>query len=246
MAARTSTRRPRDARATMARTATTRRTKHVEHIGGDALEEVPRRAHRPAPPVQDPGGDQAPPGAARPGRQGGARQQGRGAHHLSLARRPLFRADAQHRARWRHLPQDHRRRGPPAPEVDRPGTRGAGRHGRHPAHRRRRAHQARSQARLRIPDAHVGDGARDDAWLVRADAGLRGRIADQARHPRPLQQGRRRGRRRRRGRLSRGEGVHAPSDAVARQERAALARPAADVHQGMAPRHSSMRCSRRR
>ena len=55
------------------------------------------------PPVQDPGSHQAPPGAARPGRQGRARQQGRGADHLPLARRPLFGADAEHRARRRHL-----------------------------------------------------------------------------------------------------------------------------------------------
>ena len=52
--------------------------------------------------------------------------------------------------------------------------------------------------------AHVGDRARDDARLQRADAGLRGRLADQARDPRPLQQGRRGNRRRGRRRLSRG------------------------------------------
>ena len=61
-----------------------------------------------APPVQDPGSDQAPPGDPGAGRQGRARQQGCGAHHLSLARRPLLRADAEHRARRRHLAQDHR------------------------------------------------------------------------------------------------------------------------------------------
>ena len=40
-------------------------------------------APEPAPPLQDPGRHPAPPGAARPGRQGRARQQGRGADHLS-------------------------------------------------------------------------------------------------------------------------------------------------------------------
>ena len=55
------------------------------------------------------------------------------------------------------------------------------------------AHQARDQARLRISPAHVGDGARTDAEILRAHARLRGRLADQARHPRPLQQGHRRG-----------------------------------------------------
>ena len=52
---------------------------------------------------------------------------------------------------------------PPAAEGDRPGARGSRGHGRHPAHRRRRAHQGRGQARFRISAAHVGDGARDDA-----------------------------------------------------------------------------------
>ena len=63
-----------------------------------------------APPLQDPGSHQAPPDPAGAGRQGRARQQGRGAHHLSVARRPLFRADAQHGARRRHFAQDHQRR----------------------------------------------------------------------------------------------------------------------------------------
>ena len=102
---------------------------------------APRAA--PAPPVQDPGSHQAPPGAAGAGGQGGARQQGRGADHLSVARRPLFRADAQHRARRRHFAQDHQRPGPQPPEGDRRRARGAGGHGRHPAHRRRLAHQGR-------------------------------------------------------------------------------------------------------
>ena len=58
-----------------------------------------RRAPPRAPdaPLQDPGSDQAPPDHAGAGHQGGARQQGRGADHLSLARRALLRADAEHR-----------------------------------------------------------------------------------------------------------------------------------------------------
>ena len=94
-------------------------------------------------PVQDPGGDQAPAGSAGAGRQGGARQQGRGAHHLPLARRPLFGADAEHGARRRHLAQDHHAGRSQAPEVDRLRARGAGGHGRDPAHRRRQPHQER-------------------------------------------------------------------------------------------------------
>ena len=44
-----------------------------------------QEAPEPAPPLQDPGRHPAPPGAARPGRKGGARQQRRGADHLSVA-----------------------------------------------------------------------------------------------------------------------------------------------------------------
>ena len=136
----------------------------VEQVGSeDALEEVPER---PAPAhalLQDPGGDQAPPDHPGAGRQGRARQQGRGAHHLSVAGRPLHRADAQHRARRRHLPQDHPAAGPQAPQGHRPRARGAGGHGAHHPHRRRRAHQAGDQARLRIPAAPVGERARPDA-----------------------------------------------------------------------------------
>ena len=61
-------------------------------------------------PLQDPGSHQAPPDHAGPGREGRARQQGRGADDLSLARRPLLRADAEHAARRRRLAQDHQRR----------------------------------------------------------------------------------------------------------------------------------------
>ncbi len=134
----------------------------VESVGAeDALEEVPERRNRHAPaPVQDPGSHQAPPGAARPGRQGGARQQGRGAHHLPLARRPLLGADAQHRARRRHLAQDHLAGRPQAAEGGRRRPRRAGGDGHHPAHRRREPYQGRGQARLRVPAAPLGGRAR--------------------------------------------------------------------------------------
>ena len=162
------------------------------------MEEVPERAPRYPPPVQDPGGHQAPAGHAGAGGQGGARHQGRGADDLSVARRPLLRADAQHRPRRRHQPQDHQRRRPQEAARDRRGARGSGGHGRDPAHRRRRPHQGRGQARLRIPAADLGAGPRPDAEVDRADAGLRGRLARQALDPRPLHQGHRRDRRRRR------------------------------------------------
>ena len=77
-------------------------------------------------------------------------------------------------------------------------SRSAGRHGRHPADRRRRAHQDRDQARLRVPAARVGERARPHLEVDRADPRLRGRLAGQALDPRPLQQGHRRGDRRRR------------------------------------------------
>ena len=51
------------------------------------------------------------PGAHRPGREGRARQQGRGPHHLHQPRRPLPRADAEQPARRRRL-APHRGRGP--------------------------------------------------------------------------------------------------------------------------------------
>ena len=98
--------RNRDARA---RGAGSRR---VRRGGRETIESVRRRrcdgggsrAHAAdAPAVQDPGGDQAPADHAGAGRQGGARHQGRGADHLPVARRPLFGADAEHRAGRRHL-----------------------------------------------------------------------------------------------------------------------------------------------
>ena len=73
-------------------------------------------------------------------------------------------------------------------------ARSSGRHGRHRAHRRSQPHQDRDQARLRISAAAVGDRARPDAEIHRAEARLRGRLAGQALDPRPLHQGNRRGR----------------------------------------------------
>ena len=69
--------------------------------------------------LQDPGGDQAPADHAGAGRQGGARQQGCGPHHLPVAGRALLRADAQHAARRRHQPQDRAGRRPPQAQGDR-------------------------------------------------------------------------------------------------------------------------------
>ena len=127
-----------------------------------------RRASRRPAPLQDPGGHQGPPDPAGAGRQGGARQQGRGADHLSLARRPLLRADAEHRARRRDLPQDHQRRRPQEAQGDLLLDHRAGRRRADHPHRRREPDQDRDQARLRVPAAPVGADPRPDAEVDRA------------------------------------------------------------------------------
>ena len=95
----------------------------VESVGGaDAHGRSARPRAALPPPVQDPGSDQAPPGHAGAGGQGGTRHQGRGADDLPVARRPLFGADAQYRARRRHQPQDHQlAKIAPASRKPRPG-----------------------------------------------------------------------------------------------------------------------------
>ena len=76
--------------------------------------------------------------------------------------------------------------------------------------------------------------------------GLRGRLADQALDPRPLQQGHRRDPGRRRRRLPRGQGLHAHAHAEPCQERAAVTRTASRSSRATASRRSSTRCSSRR
>ena len=75
---------------------------------------------------------------------------------------------------------------------------------------------------------------------------LRGRLADQADHPRSLFQGHRRAVRRGRGRLPRSQRLHADDHAEPRQERAALQGRSAAVLASSTSRTSSTRCSRRR
>ena len=84
------TRRPTTATTTpTARTATTgAESRHrLDPLAGRRIRRrrASPQAPEPAPPLQDPGRHPAPPGAAGPGRQGRARQQGRGADHLSFA-----------------------------------------------------------------------------------------------------------------------------------------------------------------
>ena len=190
--------------------------------------ERPSKTAAPAP-IQDPGSDQAPADHAGAGRQGRARQQGRLAHDVPLARGPLLRADAQHAARRRHLAQDHQRHRPQAAESRGPIAGTARGHGPHHPHRRRQSHQARDQARLRISAAAVGHGARADAQVERAGAGLRGRQPDQARDPRSLQQGHVGNPGRRRSGLPRRQRLHAHADAQPCEEREAVQRGAAAV-----------------
>ena len=85
-----------------------------------------------------------------------------------LSRRPVFRLDAEHGARWRHFPQDHQPCRPQAPEGNRAHARGTAGHGRHSSHRRRQPHQGRGQARLRISDAPVGERTHADAGVHRS------------------------------------------------------------------------------
>ena len=185
---------------------------------------APALAHDPA--LQDPGGDQAPADHAGPGHQGGARQQGRGADHLSVARRALLRADAEHRPRRRGVAQDHQHHRPPPAEGHPRGARDPRRHGGDRPHRRRRALEGRDQARLRISAAAVERDPRPDAAIDRAGADLRGRQPDQAVDPRSLYARHRRGAGRGRGRLPHGQGVHEHADAEPCQAGAALSRPA--------------------
>ena len=149
-------------------TATARSTESRHRLEPLAGRRIRRRraaqeAPGPAPPLQDPGRHPAPPGAAGPGRQGRARQQGRGADHLSEPRRPLLRADAQHEPRRRHQPQDLERRRPQAAEVDHVRPEPALDDGPDRPHRRPVAHQDRDQARLRLSRPAVGRDPRAHA-----------------------------------------------------------------------------------
>ena len=114
--------------------------------------------------LQDPGGHQAAPDIAGPGRQGGTRHQGRGAHHLSLDRRSLQRADAQHATRRRHFTQDLGRPAAQASQGHRTGPGGPRRHGRDHPHRRTGTHQGGDQARPRKSSQAMGKASGRRLW----------------------------------------------------------------------------------
>ena len=124
------------------------------------------------------------PGTHRPGREGRARQQGRGADHLHQPRRPLPGADAEQPARRRRL-APHRGRRP------RPDARGDGaaadsrRHGRDRPHRRRRPHRRGAAVGPRQPAHAVGRDRRGHpraaprrSWSTRKAMRSRARMRD--------------------------------------------------------------------
>ncbi len=120
------------------------------------------------------------PGSGRAGGQGGARQQGRGTHHLHLAGRALPGADAQ-QSECRRGVAPHRGRRPrraqggAGPHVD------SRRHGRHHPHRRRRPRRGRAAVGRRLPAAGVEGHHRRGAVQARPLPDLPGVAPD---HPR--------------------------------------------------------------
>ena len=161
------------------------------------------------------------PGADRPGRQGRARQQGRRADDVHLARRPLPRADAEQSARRRRVAPRRRRGAQRAARsvssLEVPSgmsviarTAGIGRIGR------------RAAVGPELPDAAVArDRGRRQA-AVRRLPDLPGIEPRHPRDPRLLPSGHRRDPDRHRGDLRAGAAVHGPRDAGQRVARQAL------------------------
>ena len=183
-----------------------------------------------APGLQNPGGHQAPPDHPGAGGQGRARQQGRGADDLPLARRPLLRADAEHGARRRHLAQDHqatdrKRLKEIAGELEVP--EGMGLIIRTAGAQRTKTEIKRDYEYLL---AAVGNRPRPDAEIDRAGLVYEEGSLIKRVDPRSLQQGHRRSAGRRRRRLSRRQGLHAHADAEPCQEREALQGAGAALH----------------
>ena len=159
----------------------------------------------------------------RPGRQGRARQQGRGPHHLHLARGTLPGPDAEQPARRRRL-APHRGRGPQrAARSDGP-ARGPRGHEPHRPHRRHRPQRRGAAVGPELPAAA----------LARDREGRRGgegpvphlpRVEPRgARDPRPLPARHRRDPHRHPGDLRPGAVVHEHRDAGQREQGEALQR----------------------
>ena len=171
--------------------------------------------------ARHPGPAQGRPGADRPGRQGRARQQGRRADHVHLARRTLPRPDAEQPARRRRVAPRRGRGAQRAARRDQRPRRAAG-HERHRPHRRHRPHDRRAAVGPELPDAALARrrGCREDAV---------GRVPDlpgvEPRHPRDprlLPSGHRRAPDRHGSDLRAGAAVHEPRDAGQREPRQAL------------------------
>ncbi len=129
----------------------------AERHGFLPFKEVSRAYFKPdVEPAQSahPGCPERRPGTDRPGRQGRARQQGRGADHLHQPGRPLSGADAQQPARRRRFAP---RRGRGSRRAAR-GHGPAGRPARHEPdrpHRRHRPHTGRAAVGPQLPAAVV-------------------------------------------------------------------------------------------
>ena len=172
-------------------------------------------------------------------------QQGRRADHLSVARRPLLRADAQHQPWRRDQPQDLRRRRPQAPEVDHGRPEPAVGDGADRPHRRPVADQGRDQARLRLSRPAVGRDPRAHAEQQRPGPDLPRQRPDQARHPRPLSPRDRRSAGRGRGGLQGRPRLHEAADAEPRPPREAAHRRRRRCSSATASRTSCRRCTSR-
>ena len=140
----------------------------------------PERRPRP-----HPGSPERRPGTDRPGRKGRARQQGRGAHHLHLAGRPLPRADAEQPARRRRL-APHRGRGTQRTARHHGAARDSRGHEPDRPHRRHRPHRRRIPVGPELPAAAVESHRRRVHIAKRRLPDLPGRQPGDPRHPRLL------------------------------------------------------------
>ena len=174
-------------------------------------------------PGAHPGRDQGRPGTARPGREGRARQQGRGPDHLHLAGRPLCGADAQQPARRRRQPPHRGRRPRRAQGGDGPARIPQG-HEHHRAHRRHRPLGARTAVGPELPAQAVDRHRRRGQGRQGRLPDLPGIVARDPRHPRLLQSRHRRHPDRHRRHLRPGAAVHGARDARACRPRQALPR----------------------
>ena len=187
-----------------------RRSPRLPAVQGDLQELLPRRhrrAHR-----THPGRDQGRRQPAGAGREGRARQQGRGADHLRLAGRPLPGADAEQPARRRRL-APHRGRGPRGAEgKPRPARVPEGHEPDRP-HRRHRPHRTRAAVGPELHAQAVDRHRRRGQGRQGRVPDLPGVVAGDPRDPRLLHRRRRRDPDRHRRHLRPGAAVHEPRDA---------------------------------